>query len=92
MNIDLSNTCPDDFCDCCHAPLTLCRTYYNGRAICPACYGKEIDKKILNYQLGWECPKCHKIHNPLILMCDCNSPDVGPFFIGDDPTKETKIT
>lgn len=78
MNIDLSSTCPDDFCDYCHVKLTLCRTYYNGRAICPACYGKE---KILQYQLGWECPKCHKIHNPSTLTCDCNSPDIDPLQI-----------
>ena len=47
MNIDLSNTCPDDFCDCCHVKLGICRTYYGGKRICPACYGSEIDKNIL---------------------------------------------
>jgi hypothetical protein len=21
--------------------------------------------------MGWECPRCHKIHNPWNLVCDC---------------------
>ncbi len=57
MNIDLSNTCPDDFCDCCHVKLGICRTYYGGKRICPACYGSEIDKNILK-KIIEECPKC----------------------------------
>lgn len=22
-------------------------------------------------QYGWECPRCHKIHSPYSLTCDC---------------------
>lgn len=23
-------------------------------------------------QTGWECPKCHNIHSPTVLKCDCS--------------------
>jgi phage FluMu protein Com len=24
--------------------------------------------------MGWECPRCHKIHAPFIISCDCPPP------------------
>lgn len=24
-----------------------------------------------NKHIGWECPRCHKIHSPYSMTCDC---------------------
>lgn len=47
----------DEFCDFCNNKLNMYRTYYNGRKICPTCYGKEINENILK-KVIIECPKC----------------------------------
>lgn len=35
----------DEFCDECHIKLSLYRTYYNGKKVCPACFWREINKQ-----------------------------------------------
>lgn len=49
-----------EFCDRCNTKLSIYRTYYNGRKICSACYGKENiknDKKQESAKLQ-KCPNC----------------------------------
>ena len=60
MDIDLSTTIPDEFCDCCNNKLNIFRTYLNGRKICPICYGREINKspKEQKTVIIEKCPKC----------------------------------
>jgi hypothetical protein len=26
--------------------------------------------------IGWECPRCRKIHSPFSLECDCTAPSI----------------
>lgn len=66
-------TIPDEFCDQCNAKINLQRVYYNGRKICPVCYTHELNKNFSKLLLGWECPRCHQVHNPLTLICNCLS-------------------
>ncbi len=59
QTIEMSNI-TDEFCDCCNAKLSVCRTYYNGRKICSSCYDKENNKADQRHKKH-ECPKCgHK--------------------------------
>jgi hypothetical protein len=54
-----------------------------------------------NTNLGWECPRCHKIHGPHIDSCDCESlspiwdyqwyPNVDSGTITDKDPKNYKI-
>ena len=37
---------------------------------------------------GWECPRCHKIHSPFSLTCDC-MPDY-VIYITDNTKEEPK--
>ena len=32
---------------------------------------QEETKPIPSYFAPWECPRCHKIHSPVSLTCDC---------------------
>lgn len=32
----------------------------------------------MNYPVGWECPRCHKINSPHINQCDCLNSEIKP--------------
>lgn len=35
------------------------------------CFAGELSNKPSTHQYGWECPRCHRIHSPLNMSCDC---------------------
>lgn len=59
---------------------------------CAECARKEI---LMNYKednklMGWECPRCHKIHGPYVQSCDCPIPF--PFYTITAPHTIMPIT
>lgn len=40
------------------------------RGFCPGCES-QLKYKGMEYSTGWECPRCHQIHSPYVMRCDC---------------------
>ncbi len=72
MDYPADTTIPDEFCDQCNAKINLQRVYYNGRRICPTCYGRQISQfEPIHIE---KCPKCGYELNGDIKLNETNNP------------------